>query len=376
MNAGQDRSQFYENNGRSKPVPVERNPSKPVPGEWRGSDLAAEEPWRVPIPDDALSALAEAVARLTPDAVRLPPSVVPSPALVDLANQVREHLSGPNGFVVLTGFPVGDDSLTGTKLAYWTLGMHLGPPVSQDRNGTLIAHVEDRGADISRHDQRGHQSAAALPFHADRTDLVSLLCVRGAASGGLSRLASSAAVHNTLLDERPDLLAVLYDPLPHDRRGEHPPDETPWCALPVFSSVEGNFTARYVRRFIVGSQRWPDAPRLTPRQLEALDYVDEILQRPGVALTMTLAPGDVQIIDNLRLLHARSAFEDERHARGRLLLRLWLAHSASPPLPASYSALYGSVQAGVLRGGVWPDGAWPPDLGVPVKRVAESGAIG
>jgi len=84
----------------------------------------------------------------------------------------------------------------------------------------------------------------------------------------------------------------------------------------------------------------------------------------------------VQIIDNLRLLHARSVFEDERHARGRLLLRLWLAHAASPPLPASYSALYGSVQAGVLRGGVWPHGAWPPDLGVAVKRLAESGAIG
>jgi hypothetical protein len=351
-------------------VPAERNWCKPVRGDWRGSDMAAEELWRMPIPLDALSALAKAASRLDPDSIRLPASVVPSRALVDLANRVREHLSGPNGFVVLTGFPVSDDSLVETKLAYWTLGMHLGLPVSQDRNGALIAHVEDRGADISRHDQRGHQSAAELPFHADRTDLVSLLCARGAASGGLSQLVSSAAVHNALLDERPDLLTVLYDPLPHDRRGEHRPDEKPWCELPVFSSVEGHFTARYIRRFIVGSQRWPDTPRLTVRQIEALDYVDEILQRPGLALTMTLAPGDVQIIDNLRLLHARTAFKDESGAHGRLLLRLWLAHSASPPLPASYSALYGSVKAGVLRGGVWPNGAWPPDLGVPVRRLA------
>ena len=330
-------------------------------GGWFASELSPSD-WRVPLTDDVLAEIEVAARR---DVRSTPRRELWSPALAELARTVRLRLGGPLGFVVLTGFPVESRPPHWIETAYLALGAHLGRAVSQSRRGDFIGYVQDRGADIGAHDQRGYESSAELPFHADRSDLIGLLCVRRAGSGGVSRLASAVALHNTLLVEAPDLLGALYRPLPVDRRGEEFPGERPWAALPVFASVGGKLVTRYVRRFVAASQRWPDAPRLGPDELAAMDRLDEILERSGMALEMELQPGDVQLIDNFRLLHSRTAFADGSGG-GRLLLRLWLAHQDSPPLPEAFRFLYGSVEAGCYRGGVWP-GAWPPDLGQPVR---------
>lgn len=184
--------------------------------------------------------------------------------------------------------------------------------------------------------------------------MIALLCVRSAPDGGESQLASSAAVHDLLLQEQPHLLKELYAPLPQDRRGEEADGEQPWCSLPVFTQHDGRLIVRYVRRFIEASQRYPLAPRITELQARALDALDELLTRPEVVLSMALQPGDLQLIDNFSILHARSGFTSGPVGPGRLLLRLWLATSASPRLPTSYAPLYGSVAPGTVRGGVWP----------------------
>jgi hypothetical protein len=250
-------------------------------------------------------------------------------------------------------------------MAYWLLGLLIGWPVSQSRKGDLLGRVEDRGADISSPVQRGYESSAALPFHVDRTDVIGLLCVRPASSGGVSRLASSVMLHRVLKEENPGLLEELCRPLPNDRRGEEQPGQPPWSEIPVFSNPEDeDFAVRYLRRFIMGSQRHPDAPRLTERQVAAMDAIDEILERPGFSLDMELAAGDLQLINNFRILHSRTAFADG--SAGRLLLRLWLAFDGSPQLPGHYQALYGAVERGSYRGGVWPTGMTPELLGRPV----------
>jgi hypothetical protein len=171
-----------------------------------------------------------------------------------------------------------------------------------------------------------------------------------------------------MLAQDPPLAAELYRPLPHDRRGEQAAGQPPWSQIPVFSQVGGWFAARYVRRFIEGSQRHPEAPRLTARQRAALDAVDEILDSPGMSLDMDLRPGEVQLINNFTILHARTAFTDSA-AAPRLLLRLWLAAAGSPELPPQYRQLYGATRSGTYRGGVWPSGRMPRFAGVPVDQV-------
>ncbi|MGW2842927.1 TauD/TfdA family dioxygenase [Streptomyces sp. NPDC001493] len=332
-----------------------------VAGGWLEADLSADpEQWRLPVPQEVAYELLmlardflDEAAEKNPDAS--PPPV--GPATRSLVGQVQRRLAGFPGFVQLTGFPVDGESEL-VEAAYWLFGRLIGTPVSQTRAGNFIARVEDQGAKIAVPTQRGHHSSSALPFHADRTDVIGLLCIRAAAEGGHSQLVSSKALHNLILREHPDLLAVLYQTFPHDQRGEAPPGRPDWCDLPVFSRFAGDFAARYVRRFVEGSQRHAQAPRLTAEQVAAMDLMDELLHRPGVALQMELRPGDIQCINNFHILHARSAFRDAAGPdEGRLLLRLWLSFADSPALPPEYADMYGSTTGGAYRGGVCAAGA-------------------
>ncbi len=331
---------------------------EPVAGGWLGTDLDAETArWRIEMPDAVATELLVRAGEFVRGGASWQPLAQPVPVSSEtesLLGDVRAALAHGPWLVVLSGFPVdADPRLVAT--AYRLFGRQIGPPVSQTRDGEFLVRVEDRGADIRVPTQRGHRSASALAFHADRADVVGLLCVRPAAEGGQSRVVSSRALHNIVLAERPELLPVLYGTFPNDQRGEQPHGCPGWCPLPVFSQVDGDFAARYVRRFIEDSQRHEDAPRLTARQRDAMDFLDEVLARPGLALDMDLRPGDLQFINNSQVLHARSAFRDVAGgSAGRLLLRLWLSFSSSPALPDEYAALYGATARGACRGGVWP----------------------
>ena len=68
---------------------------------------------------------------------------------------------------------------------------------------------------------RGNElGGIALDYHTDGSDLVGLLCLRTARTGGLSCVANAVAIHNQLVRESPDLAAALYEPMPYDARGE------------------------------------------------------------------------------------------------------------------------------------------------------------
>jgi hypothetical protein len=338
-------------------------------GGWRGSEVTGQQ-FRLPVPRAVAGELTATAATgaLRADERTRRDAMSAMPHTAAFADEISARLYRGLGFVVLEGFPADatePDALLG---AYWLLGLFLGRPVSQSRKGDAIGRVTDLGSDISDPRQRGYESSAALPFHVDRTDVIGLLCVRPAVEGGLSRLVSARAVHDILLAENRPLAAELYRPLPHDRRGEQAAGQPPWSPIPIFSQNGGWFTARYLRRFIEGSQRHEQAPRLTARQRAALDAVDEILDRPGLSLDMDLRPGELQLINNFTILHARTAFTDSA-AAPRLLLRLWLATAGSPELPLQYQQLYGATRSGTYRGGVWPSGGIPPFAGLPVDQV-------
>ena len=72
--------------------------------------------------------------------------------------------------------------------------------------------------------------------------------------------------------------------------------------------------------------RHENAPPLSPRDLELLDLFEEIASSPELRLDMELEPGDVQLLSNHVVVHARTAYEDAPGpGRGRHLLRLWLS---------------------------------------------------
>lgn len=228
--------------------------------------------------------------------------------------------------MLLRGFPVELLEPAEVELAYVGLGAHLGTAVGQDAAGTLLGHVRDEGVERTDPSVRLYRTRQRQDFHTDGADLVGLLCLRRARSGGESRIASSAAVYNELLRRRPDLVEVLYRPMHWDRNDEQPEGEPPTFELPVFTDLHGSPRIFYIGWYIREAQRHPGIPPLTAEQLAALDELEAIANDPAFHLEMDFRPGDVQLLNNGRILHSREAYEDEEDpAERRHLLRLWLA---------------------------------------------------
>ena len=117
---------------------------------------------------------------------------------------------------------------------------------------------------------------------------------------------------------------------PVDAGAEQRAGGRPYYEVPAFTRHTGptgdRLFVRYIRPFIQASQRHPDAPRLRPEQLEAMDAYDAFVEDPDNRLEMALAPGDIQFVNNYHVLHGRRAYvDDARTGRVRWLKRLWLA---------------------------------------------------
>jgi hypothetical protein len=272
-----------------------------------------------------------------------------------LVAELYKRLAGEPGMVVLTGFPVNEEPEL-TKRAYLLLGMLLGQPVRQRVDRELLETIgiaKTISPGVARAVEPG-----ARPFHVDwATDLIGLLCVRNAQVGGRSLVVSSRTVHNILLERYPDMLSVLYKPFPFalsatmGPEGEQP--EGGWCEIPVLSRVDGYFAAYYARGFLEYAEDLPDVPRLTEEQKAAIDALEEVAGIPDLQVMMDLRPGDLQLINNLSVLHSRTAYRSDSPGRGRLLLRLHLAFAGSPALPDGYTEVFGATGAGTYRGGRW-----------------------
>jgi hypothetical protein len=174
--------------------------------------------------------------------------------------------------------------------------------------------------------------------------------MRRAKSGGESKVVSALTIHNVLREERPDLLEALYGTFHLDWRGEEPEGEAPFFSLPMFSERGGHLTTRICSlAYYKSAARFGERYAPTPLQVEALEKVQEIANRPELMLSMEFEEGDIQLINNHMTLHARTAYEDfdEPHLQ-RHLLRMWIAvpDGKRRPLAASLADRYKWVERG------------------------------
>lgn len=200
--------------------------------------------------------------------------------------------------------------------------------------------MRDLDLDPSSPDVRLYATRAAQPYHTDSCDLVALLCLRTAFQGGISSWASSHSIYNQLLTEAPELARTLAEPFYVDRKGEVPHGKLAYYQLPIINVSEGGqVSVIYARGFIEHAQRHPEVPRLTKLQLEALDAVDRLAASNELRLDYSLEPGDIQLLHNHQILHARSAFTDYPNSdiKRRHLLRLWLCPPDGIELPEGFA---------------------------------------
>lgn len=338
-------------------------PEQAGPAAWYGPRWRGQDEWIVRLSDSDLHEVEAALrawhAQPRSDPAPMSAADFPLPNLGPRLAAIRDELLHGRGFSLVKGLPVRRWSTRDSAIAYMGLGAHVGRPRSQNAAGHLLGHVRDLGLSSTDPAVRIYQTHERQTFHTDSCDVVALLCLAEARRGGDSLLVSSTTIFNEMRRRRPDLLACLLEPLATDRRGEVPAGMKPFFEIPVFSWHAGFLTAIYQRQYIDSAQRFPDAPRLTPRHVEALDLFDALAEDPALNLSMRLEPGDVQFVHNHTLLHDRTAFEDwPEPARRRHLLRLWLAVPGARPLPEVFAQRYGSTTVGD-RGGIVVPGTRP-----------------
>ena len=342
------------------------------PAAWQGAQLNSDGHWIWHLDAEALQALEAALAATRHlDWHRISRETFPLGAWAGNIEKLAHELEEGRGIVLLRGFPVERYAADDLKRLHFGLACHLGTPIYQSARGELIGEITDEGAaalarGTLKDDNAGEvflssrarvQTTGPLRFHSDRCDVVSLLCAQSAASGGESQIVSAIAIHDAMAERRPDLLAELYKDLPRSRLGEEMNGAGAYYLLPVFALEQGLFTTHYSRTYVEAGQKLKHVPRVTDKQWEALDLLQELGYE--LCLQHKFEPGDIQFLNNHILYHARSAYEDDEQQR--LLYRIWLSMPNSRPLPGSHGVLFGATAAGALRGGIrQPDGSNVP----------------
>jgi hypothetical protein len=201
-----------------------------------------------------------------------------------------------------------------------------------------LGHVRDEGrkfgTDITA---RGYHSHAQLDFHVDGCEIVGLLCLHPAKSGGLSSLVSGVAVYNEIANNHPQHLDTLFRGFKYIKREAAMTSEpVSEHRLPVFGRIGDQVFCRFVRSKIEAAATKEGVP-LTKAEIAALDVFESVARDPALRLDMDFQVGDIQLINNYKILHARTEFEDfPEPERKRHLLRLWLTFRKKMQLPEGF----------------------------------------
>ena len=168
---------------------------------------------------------------------------------------VRDVLPGA-GLFVLTGLPAAAGEVASRRIA----GL-LGETLPQNREGTIVREVRDRGTAIAE-GERARYSDSRFGGHL-HTD------------GVEAPLPAPDYFTLTALAGQPDLLGVLRAPFHFDRCGDQEEGIGPTVAKPVLFTQHGRPAIAYFRSYIERGHEHPGILPLTPALVAALDALDE-----------------------------------------------------------------------------------------------------
>lgn len=263
--------------------------------------------------------------------------------------ELREH----SGLALIKNAPLEELNPEETEMFYWGIGLLFGVPMPQGKNSQFISNVRNDGGTYRSTKGRGYNTNSQLDFHADGSDIVGLFCLRQAPIGGDSMVSSSVRALQLMQQRVPMLYAALQDLFIFSRQGEEAEDESPYYKASISGVIDGQHFCRYIRNHIKSAQlSFEDIPRLTDIQIEAMDYLDDILKTPELMYEMRLERGDIQLLNNHFVLHSRTEFQDnEDPSLKRHMMRLWLSMYDGHYLPELWKDAYKNIEPNTLRGG-------------------------
>jgi alpha-ketoglutarate-dependent taurine dioxygenase len=278
-------------------------------------------------------------------------AIAEATVLTERFAEFADILEDGSGVVLMRGLPMDCAAEERLGEVFAELADFVGTRISQSAAGKRLFRVEDAGHAAASPKARGPNTRKALSFHSDRCDVIGFLCVRQADSGGDNLIVSTPALHNTIREQRPDLLPLLYQPFPWKRHNVDPANPRSVSDMPVFSMYEDHFASNLMRVLILRAHEDPELPNLSSEQLEALDLVESLSRDPVMHVRFRQEPGDVVFLNNFVTLHSRTAFADGG-SQGRLIYRVWLSMPNSRPLDPVWAPNYGATAAGAIRGGI------------------------
>lgn len=260
--------------------------------------------------------------------------------------EVFETIQHGRGAIIIKGIDPTKYSYEDMERIYLGFGTHWGVAAVQSALGDRLGRVTFTPVGPDNPTGRAYRSDEELYLHTDNYEIVGLMCLQKAPEGGFSRLASSVAIHNAIAATRPDLLEPLYEGFYYaSREAAKSGKPVTDYKIPVYCYIDGKLSCRYTREFIYRAGEAMGG--LPPRLTEALDYLNEIADRPDMRLHFTLEPGEMMLINNYTTLHSRTNFKDTPEQK-RMLLRLWLdVPGGRPVLPSFMSSAtdYGKAAA-------------------------------
>ncbi|AEO63019.1 uncharacterized protein THITE_2141213 [Thermothielavioides terrestris NRRL 8126] len=354
------------------------------PRVWTGSDFADPVKFLVHLSAEDVEEIKAALAFFKGlDGDNLPDDVstktFPLPTLGARLREVAVNIHLGTGFNVIRGLNPADFSPLDNVLIYLGITSYIAEIRGcQDYDGRMIVHIKDIERELPESTGRpSPYTNRAQPFHTDMCDILSMYVLDTAVQGGESLLASSGMIYNEIAATRPDIIHLLAD----DKWIHDEP------LLFNFEKHGPGFC--YSRRPLTGapfSPHHPQVPAMTEEQAEAIDAVHFTAVKHQ--LTIKLEPGDIEIFNNLALMHARNAFvdSDQPEARDvivgdshetrrrslngkRHMLRLWLRSAddklvwkTPKALEANSFEIYGDSEARKLA-------KWDVHRAPPINRV-------
>jgi len=299
------------------------------PCAWRRGTIS-ESDWMMPVPAACLDELAAALERLRVDPLPmllLDPAEYELSACVSLMAEARRRLDQGCGVVVLDRVPIesyGDEEI---RSVFWLLGALIGRPVSQSTRGEILVDVRDTGIEKAI-GVRGFRTNVGQPPHTDNSfnacppDYVSLLSLRKAEEGGVSKFVSFYTVHNELMHRYPELLPRLYRGFYQDRQGDFHPGEPQTVFYPVFEYTD-HLRVRYTHFTIPAGYETAGVP-FEGETRAAFEAISELVEDTELHCCFVIEPGQLQVVNNRTFGHGRTAYRDpEGQTMRRHLLRLW-----------------------------------------------------
>jgi hypothetical protein len=125
----------------------------------------------------------------------------------------------------------------------------------------------------------------------------------------------------------PQLLDRLYRPFYWNRQGEHPDGAELVHSFPIFERVDGEVRGRFIKWLLY--RGYELAGEVFDAQgRRALETLFEVMSEPRNHLRFELEAGQIQYMNNYRVAHCRTEYEDfDDAARKRHLVRIFLRDS-------------------------------------------------